>query len=177
VVADEVRRLAQQTETATVRFEQDIATMSQSVSENLSAIVEAGRTSKERHKIQHLTEALEKMDAGFEDVSRCLTQIAAESHASMDRIHQDIVGALGHMQFQDISRQQIEQVMAALEYLSEHSAVVKVSLEKPSTEWPPLQERIDALRQDYVMRRQRVTHATVTGQTAADESRPAIELF
>jgi len=153
VVADEVHRLSQQTESAMAQIDQAIAQMSQKVSDNFS------------------------MAASLDEMSRYLTQIAAESHAAMDRIHQDIVDALGHMQFQDISRQQTEQVITALGELTVHFAAVKTALEGSAEEWLPLQERIDALRQDYVMRRQRVTHDTVTGQTTADESRPAIELF
>jgi methyl-accepting chemotaxis protein len=154
VVADEVHKLSQQTESATAQIDQAIAAMSQYVSDNFS------------------------MAVSLDEMNRYLTQIATESHAKMDLIHQDIIGALGHMQFQDISRQQIEQVIAALEDFIKHFVAVKVALEgAQEASWLPLQERIDALRRDYVMHRQRVTHAAVTGQTTTAESRPAIELF
>jgi|YelNatPaOPRAMG01_1025707.scaffolds.fasta_scaffold04027_14 methyl-accepting chemotaxis protein len=154
VVADEVHKLSQQTDATMAQIDQAIAAMSLSVSGNSS------------------------MAVSLDEMNRYLTQIATESHAEMDHIHQDIIDALGHMQFQDISRQQIEQVIAALEDLIVHFAAVKVALEGPQeASWLPLQERIDALRRDYVMHRQRVTHAAVTGQTTTAESRPAIELF
>jgi len=118
VVADEVHRLSQQTESAMAQIDQAIAQMSQKVSDNFS------------------------MAASLDEMSRYLTQIAAESHAAMDRIHQDIVDALGHMQFQDISRQQTEQVITALGELTVHFAAVKAALEGSAEEWLPLQERI-----------------------------------
>jgi methyl-accepting chemotaxis protein len=98
----------------------------------------------------------------------------------MSHIHDDIVAALGHMQFQDISRQQIEQVDSALDTLSEHFTTVSAltSGNDSNQPWPTLNERIDAQRQSYVMHGQHHTHDAITGEkAAAAASRPAVELF
>ncbi|MCX8018702.1 MAG: chemotaxis protein, partial [Rhodocyclaceae bacterium] len=81
------------------------------------------------------------------------------------------------MQFQDIARQQIEQVQTALSRLSEHAELVVAALERESPNWPPLEERLDESKDDYVMHTQRLTHAQVIGEKVESETRPAIELF
>jgi methyl-accepting chemotaxis protein len=83
----------------------------------------------------------------------------------MDAIHTRILDALGQMQFQDISRQQIEQVKSAFAQFAENS------------DWSAIEGMIDELKQGYVMQAQHETHGKVTGERIESEDRPAIELF
>lgn len=48
--------------------------------------------------------------------------------AAMRQIHANIAGAVGDIQIQDISRQQVEQVSGVLEVVSEHFSCVRESL-------------------------------------------------
>ncbi|QIK36672.1 hypothetical protein GWK36_00160 [Caldichromatium japonicum] len=177
VVADEIRKLSQQTESATQEINTAIAAMTQTVNENLSEIVSATRTEEETYKVQQITEELERMNQAFEEVSRYLNQITSESNQAIDAIYRVILAALGQMQFQDIARQQIEQVQTALDRLSAHADLVVGALNRERPDWSPLEERIDETKDDYVMHTQRLTHAQVTSSALESESRPAIELF
>lgn len=180
VVADEVRKLSQQTEAVTSEIDRAIASMSETVEKNLSAIVSDLRFSAEADHIQRIAEDLSAMNAAFEEVSSYLSRITGESYRAMDQIHQGIIEVLGQMQFQDISRQQIEQVQKALAMLDEHFATVArvlASRESDDDVWPPLSERVEALRISYVMHGQHRTHDAVLGRETATETRPAIELF
>jgi methyl-accepting chemotaxis protein len=179
VVADEVRKLSQQTRDATAQIDNEIAGMSRLVTENLSAIVAKTRTEEETRQVQKIADELKTMNTALEDVGKYLSTITMQTHAAMQHIHDDIAAALGHMQFQDISRQQIEHVTHALDTLGEHFAAVKLALEsRAKADWPLLDERIEGMRERHVMARQRVTHDAVTGtQSAAADSCPAIELF
>jgi methyl-accepting chemotaxis protein len=97
VVADEVRKLSQQTEQATQQIDQAIAGMSQNVGENLLAIVSEARTTAETEHLQRIADDLAEMNHAFEEVSGFLTHITGQTHGATDAIHQAILGALGQM--------------------------------------------------------------------------------
>ena len=180
VVADETRKLATESEKVASQIDARVAEVIAVAEQNLSSMVAEERTAEESRQIALITADLETMNAAFKEVSNYLSTITSESHAAMRQIHADIVGALGHMQFQDISRQQIEQVDGALETLNEHFACVRETLTCRGwndTKWTPLAERIEALRDNYVMSRQCNTHNKVTGGQEESDERPAIELF
>ncbi len=180
VVADEVRKLSQQTEAATSQIDEVIVGLAQNVTMNLSAIVAHTRTDAESRQIQIIADQLVDMNQAFNEVSGYLSRVGSDSRHAMGNIHEDIVRALGHMQFQDISRQQIEQVESALDTLNQHLAInasIASNADCPQHSWLPLSERIEALRADYVMHSQRTTHDAMTGKTATIDARPAIELF
>ncbi|MDR9096146.1 methyl-accepting chemotaxis protein [Burkholderia multivorans] len=178
VVADEVRKLAQQTEAVTAEIDQTIRELVQHANENLGSIVSTARTDQENTHIQNVAEGLAHMNDTFEEVSRYLVLITGQSRTAMSDIHHAIVEALGHMQFQDISRQQIMQAEAFLEELATHFADASASLQDGGQgEWMPLRQRIEDQRQHYVTQRQHAVHDAVTGAQTAVDTRPAIELF
>ena len=178
VVADEVRKLSQQTEQATSQIDAEIQSMCSLVTENLTAIVHAERTGAETRQISSITQQMGEMNDAFVEVSGYLGQVVSETHDSMKQIHGGIVSALGHMQFQDISRQQLEHVMHAIDELESHFKEVDGTLgAERDTGWQPLKARIESLRDSHVMHSQRVVHGAVTGDSAEQESRPSIELF
>lgn len=179
VVADEVRKLSQQTEEATNLIDQSIAEVTRQVNENLTGMIASSRTEQESQQVQGIVGELTDMSQTFNEVSGYLSSMTRDTSLAMAGIHEKIVEALGHIQFQDISRQQIEQVIAALDDLKTHFSGVAgiLSNTDPDRSWPPLAERIEQLRSHYVMQRQHQTHAAVTGDEVSDGGRPAIELF
>jgi methyl-accepting chemotaxis protein len=177
VVADEVRKLSQQTESATQEIDSAIATMTEHVEENLSSIISATRTDEETRQVQAIADDLAEMNHAFEEVGAYLAQVVQESQQAMAAIHGNILAALGQMQLQDVSRQQIEQVRAALTQLAEHARQVAGALEVHNADWPALEEKIEEIKADYVMHAQHVTHGQVTGQAVPLDNQPAIELF
>jgi methyl-accepting chemotaxis protein len=177
VVADEVRKLSLQTEAATQEIDRAIVAMTEHVEQNLSIIVSSARSDEETRQVQAITDDLAAMNGAFEEVGNFLAQVVQESHQTMAAIYENILTALGQMQFQDVSRQQIEQVRAALDQLAGHARQVSSALEAHNTDWPALEEKIEEIKAGYVMHAQHVTHGQVTGQAVQQDSRPAIELF
>ncbi|QGU33864.1 hypothetical protein E6P07_13300 [Thermochromatium tepidum ATCC 43061] len=177
VVADEVRKLSQQTESATQEIDHAIAAMTEHVEQNLSIIVSSARSDEETRQVQAIADDLGGMNSAFEEVGNYLARVVQESHGAMHAIHENILNALGQMQFQDVSRQQIEQVRFALDQLAEHARQVSSALEAHNADWPALEDKIEGLKAGYVMHTQHVTHGQVTGQAVQQDSRPAIELF
>jgi methyl-accepting chemotaxis protein len=177
VVADEVRKLSQQTESATQEIDHAIVAMTENVEQNLSGIVSAARTDEETRLVQCIAEELRAVNAALDEVGGYLTQVVQESHRAMAAIHENILSALGQMQFQDVSRQQIEQVRTALVALAEHARQVAGALEAHNLDWPALETKIEEIKAGYVMHAQHVTHGQVTGQSVEQDGCPTIELF
>ncbi len=181
VVADEVRKLSLQTEGATAEIDQFIERLETNITQNLSAIVAVTRVNTESQQMQGFADQLGEINQAFSEVSGFLSQIGTDSRLAMDSIYDDISRALGHMQFQDISRQQIEQVGSALDSFNEHftvnaSIAMGTDLAWP---WPSFSDRIEAQRSSYVMHSQHRAHDAATGsaRAAGADARPAIELF
>ena len=73
---------------------------------------------------------------------------------------------LASIQFQDITRQQIEQVQSALSRLDTHLAqMVEMMRSKDFSKAASIKEHIDQIYKCYVMEKQRDVHASVLGRT------------
>jgi methyl-accepting chemotaxis protein len=99
----------------------------------------------------------------------------------MATIGEDVMDILGEMQFQDINRQLLEQINAALASLSEHFAQIYGLIDGQAPPPPVMLEELLARWTDnYVMHSQRIAHVLGTGpaeQSAASQpATPAAEL-
>ena len=178
VVAGEVRRLSQQTEAATGSIDREIADVGRMVTENLSFIIDATRTDEETGQVRRIAEEAKSMNGTFKEITEYLSENTGNTRSAMQRIYDDVVVVLGQIQFQDISRQQIEHVAHALDTLETYFADVASALRTHAEhDLPSLTEKIDGLRTHHVMRSQRVAHDKVAGTLREADSRPAIELF
>jgi methyl-accepting chemotaxis protein len=91
------------------------------------------------------------------------------------------MSALASVQFQDVTRQQIEQVIDALNRLDSHATMLSNrlgQLDDPNFTVQPLSEHLDQIYSNYVMDSQRDTHHSATGSGATVRQGGAkIELF
>lgn len=168
VVADEVRTLSKQIETAAVRIDEVIAQVSQTVNDQLVSIVSSARLDEEKKGIFSLMSAMKKM--------------SSETQAAVDAIRTTVLEVMEHAQFQDITRQQMEQVQNGLALCGQRLKDVAQRLAGDRIELldiPTLDEALEALRASYTMWSQHTTHQAVVGGKTADDggNRPAIELF
>ena len=92
---------------------------------------------------------------------------------------QETTGAVGHVQFQDISRQMLEHVCQAVTDVRGQTEDVTAYAEGALTAEGVREKmiRVDDLRARHVMGRQRATHAASTGGPAEAAGEPIIELF
>ncbi len=178
VVADEVRRLSHETEAATARIDSELGEVGVLVRDNLSAIVSEARTEVGVQQMNRISEQIGRMNEDFAEVGGYLTQVTSQTHGAMKLVYNDIVVALGCMQFQDVSRQQIEHVVHTLDMLGKHFTDVGTALSGAvGPQWRPLSAQIEDFRDSHVMDAQRITHDAVLGVSGGREERPPIELF
>jgi methyl-accepting chemotaxis protein len=86
---------------------------------------------------------------------------------------------VGHIQFQDISRQMIEHISHAVTDMRGLAANI-IDYASGDIGASVLQTRhidLEQLRRSHVMARQRQTHATATGGGDVTDTEPLIELF
>lgn len=100
-----------------------------------------------------------QISASLNEVVPYLVELSSNMHEGMEGITTDIIDAMGHMQFQDINRQLLEQVESALGSLSDHSAALYALV---GGDAPPPPEALEKLMErwveGYVMEEQRVAH-------------------
>lgn len=180
VVADEVRTLSQETETATAAIDKAILAVSDTVAKNLASVLAGDHTHEEMQKVTEVSQSLQAVLQDFSELNNYVELLSQESKEAMTFIHNGIVEALGNMQFQDISRQQLESVQTLFNELIAHFRQLSQSLEQAPLEpinMPPLEVLLESHRERYVMQQQQETHNGVLGRPRSTDNQPVIELF
>lgn len=166
VVAAEVRRLSAQTSEAADKISEGILSVANTIEGELA---QASELDSDGGAAMHLTEVathIAQISASLNEVVPYLVDLSQNMDEGMDSITTDIIDAMGHMQFQDINRQLLEQVERALGSLSEHSASLYALVGGDAP--PPPQDLDDLMERwidGYVMEEQRIAHAAVTDGT------------
>ena len=115
VVADEVRKLSDRSNSSALEIRKRIATIDNNIKEMYTEtgqrISESGRKSEESELV--VVNALNKIDEANHTATRQLDELTGESES----LARDISGILMSMQFQDITRQRIEHVIEPLRVL------------------------------------------------------------
>ena len=182
VVAGEVRHLSKQIETAAVRIEESITQVSDTVNNKFVPMVAQHHHDDETRWLTALAATMTRLSGDFEATVGELDGLTKNTHGAVSSIRDAVIDVLGQTQFQDATRQQIEQVQSGLALCGQRMADVKQGLAgdlmKPLS-IEPLDEILETLRESYTMQSQHTTHHLVVGgQSMKDSSdRPAIELF
>lgn len=138
---------------------------------------------KEKQLLAHFSMQLRDLGQSYEELMRHEANVIAEVQASSSQLTSMFYEAQASVQFQDVSRQQIEQVMHALSQLDEHAGMLAERLrvyESASFTYTPIARHLDSLYSNYVMEQQRATH---DNSLQRDHAQPAggassrVELF
>ncbi len=182
IVAAEVRKLSLQIEEAAAQIEARVASISSTVKESLSSISSLIKGDDEAQLVSDISFALPRLSGDFNTVVKELDGFVQETHVTIHAILAAVVGSLGQTQFQDITRQQIEQVQSGLalfgKELKDIADILGADWSKP-IKIKTTKEIADTLRSGYTMLMQRRIHNAVIGGAPTDEERklPDIELF
>lgn len=176
VVADEVRRLSRETESAVHKVNDGILTVAEIFQRQVENEVSSAQVAEERQTLQHFAEQLAALAASHENLGERERRILRTIHESSARLDTMFMETLASVQFQDVTRQQIEQVIGGLRRLDSHSGALVGAIEQGADgsgreTLEPLASQMNRQFSDYVMDRQRSVHRETI--RAAERSRPS----
>ncbi len=182
VVAAEMKGLSCQCETASARVDEGIRQVAERVTSNLAGLTDAVRIATEMNWLSTLSAGTGKITLEFEIALTELNKLSSDSLSAVRSISHSITDVLEQAQFQDISRQQIEQVQEGLTMYAERMVSISTLLtgaETIDTALPPLDDTFRIIKSNYTMNSQRAVHESVlsTNPVEKADNRPSIELF
>jgi methyl-accepting chemotaxis protein len=182
VVADEVRKLSTQTEKVVAEINAGIGTVAQSIESQFADKLSQPRIDQERKVLETFSHELGKLNSGYGELITTQTRIVLTIGGNSHELKSLFMEAMANVQFQDVARQQIEQVMQALDHLDHHSEKVAEQLTgDPAVSAVPIsmQEQLDALYRNYVMQSQRASHHAALGTGGSERNKDSVkvELF
>jgi methyl-accepting chemotaxis protein len=188
VVADEVRKLADRSRQAATGIGSSIADLTTRLDNVLSddsdfdrdpdGTEPASDTAMTR-RLSGIANAQREMSEMMSTILHDAVQAANQVENSSSALTGETTGAVGHVQFQDISRQMLEHVQEAIGDIRRQSDDL-VAYSQGALPADAVRERmirVEDLRAKHVMGRQRATHAASTGLQAEADDAPIIELF
>lgn len=179
VIGAEIRTLAQEVQTLSQEIHARIETLMRTIMVDFQERGER-RGEMERTSIANIVETLDSL---AENVTTLLTHqrdVLQKVETENEAIARPILDMMGSVQFQDITRQQIEQIATMSSTVEGHMEQLAVGLSDPVhlENLEPISQKLDALFASYVMDSQRNTHRAAQGDGApAVPATVAIELF
>jgi len=173
VVAVEVKELAHSSDEAAVAIQTGIAQLERAIGVSMS------NQMMER-------EAFDRISENISDITENLDSLVGHQHEVLEKIQQEsalvsqpIVDLMGSIQFQDITRQQLQHVNEAMDSLSDHSDHLKSCLLNGSLDQGlvSLRSKLDNMMEGYVMSQQRNIHQQLAGHGCVEDKGAVIELF
>jgi methyl-accepting chemotaxis protein len=181
VVADEVRKLSGETDKAVGQISQGIQTVANSIESQFADKLSHDNAAAEREALESFAAQLDDLGKSYKEVTEHEAAVVGTIKESSERLAEMFMSALASVQFQDVTRQQIEQVIDALNRLDSHATMLSNrlgQLDDPNFTVQPLSEHLDQIYSNYVMDSQRDTHHSATGSGATVRQGGAkIELF
>lgn len=181
VVADEVRQLSQQTEETVEQINLGIEQVITSIKEQFEEKLKTSKINEERDTLQSFSTQMNQLGISYQEMVQHDAEVIAHVYDSSQRLSSMFMDAMASVQFQDVTRQQIEHIASALVRIDEHCNLLADRLdafEDPNFAIQPLAMHLEEIYNNYVMQSQRSRHQSATN--AANESQddgPKVELF
>ena len=166
VVADEVRKLSSETESAVVKISQGISAMAEHIETQFKDKLMNTDLDKEKAQLEFFSSQLDKMGQSYEVLMQHEAGVLSEVQSSSAQLAGMFLEAQASIQFQDVNRQQIELVIAALQQIDEHAGMLADRLHARDDDqfaYTPIASHLDTLYSGYVMEQQRSTHQRASG--------------
>ena len=182
VVADEVRKLSTETEVAVSKISKGITSVANNIETQFQDKLSNVNLEKERQLLEFFSLQLNQLGRSYEELMQHEAGVLAEVSNSSSQLAAMFLEAQASVQFQDVSRQQIEQVSQALVQLDQHAMLLADRLhayEDANFTYTPIAQHLEALYGRYVMEQQRTTHDNSLKRSSAAPAAPQsrVELF
>ncbi|MFY9329797.1 MAG: methyl-accepting chemotaxis protein [Georgfuchsia sp.] len=182
VVADEVRELSRATNAAAGQIEARMNAVAVSIADRFQNKLAHNKVDQEREVLKRFSAQLEELGSGYQEVVNHEMQVVATIRETNQQLNNMFMDTLASVQFQDVTRQQIEHVIDALHRLDGHAVVLAERLVRSGDAdfaLTPLSQHIEQIYSNYVMTSQRESHHSTLHRKScgSDGSGPNVELF
>jgi methyl-accepting chemotaxis protein len=183
VVAEEVRELSRQVDTTASRISQEVDGIAQMAAADLADLLATTRRLDERTWLETMEAETERLTENLQSAVQELSSVAASASEATTLVRASLLESLGHVQFQDITRQQLEVIQQALSecavrFNQAADFVQNDSQAEFDFAMPEGEQLLEQLRSRYTMTSQHDIHSDFLGGThEEDSSGPSIELF
>ncbi len=180
VVADEVRKLSGETDIAVSKIQQGIGDVAKTIEEQFKNKLEHASTEQEKKVLESFSSHLDNMSSNYHRLMARDEEMLARLANTSQTLSSMFMEVLANIQFQDVTRQQIEQVQGALTRLDTHVVqMVEMMRNKDYSNAASLKDHFEQIYQGYVMDHQRDIHAAAMGGNTGGAAAPQqkIELF
>jgi methyl-accepting chemotaxis protein len=182
VVADEVRKLSGETDHAVSKIQEGIGNVARTIEDQFRNKLEHSNIQQQKEVLENFSTHLDTMGNNYHRLMKRDEETLSHLSNTSQKLSSMFMEVLANIQFQDVTRQQIEQVQNALTRLDTHVAqMVEMMRSKDFSNAASIKEHIDQIYGGYVMDKQRDVHASAIGGTAKTSGTSAaplkIELF
>ncbi len=178
IIAAEIRKLASEVRSLSMDIQTRIEALTRTVTVDL--LEQANRReTMERAALEKIKETLGGLTDNLMTLIAHQRDIMQKVEAENEVIARPIMDIMGSIQFQDIIRQQLEQLGLMTEVVDKHVQAIGGMLEHqhPNMSEDALSEKLDNLWNTYVMADQRRTHLAARGEEDAPQTASLIEMF
>ncbi len=177
VVAAEVKQLSRDSDTAAVDIQDGIARLKEAISVNLA--LTRKRLEVERKGFDVISGSISELTVNLDGLISHQRNVLARVQESSEMIAHPIMALIGSIQFQDVTRQELQHVSQGMEFVANHAGQLRAALEDSGGEHDILsvQAAIAELMAHYVMSQERNIHHAATGSGEREDKGPLVQLF
>jgi len=179
VVASEVRNLSKQVDGIAIRISAEIG----KIAEMASADFSTSRHVDERQWLETIQAETERLTDVLKQAVHELSSVAGSASTAALHVRSSLLESLGHVQFQDITRQQMEVIQRALHECGAQFELAARYVQNPNSRLeatlPDPDVLITQLRMSYTTTIQHNIHDVLLGGVGEqeDDDGPSIQLF
>jgi len=177
VVSDEVRSLSAQSDRVANEIQTGIEEVMSSVELHMGSIINTDSSSdiERLHSFSEQLETVMKLNSRYDEFSDNMQTVLS---SRVDAVSNSVANALGNVQFQDITRQRLEQVQSTMQAVNEHLSLILGALGDMNNLDTIPNLDINSFLPQYAMDDQRKTHEAITGEKLeGSDDQPSIQLF
>ncbi len=178
VVAGEVKQLSRVSDQAARDIGDGISRLQSAIRTSMETLV-LDRLEAEKKGFDQLVGSIGDLTENFDRLIGHQRDVMGKVHSESEMIAAPIMQLIGSIQFQDVTRQQLQHVSQSMDMIGRHSHQLGLNLQtdRLDQETFGIEAEIAASLAGYVMSQQRNIHNQSIGADAAEDKGPLVELF
>jgi methyl-accepting chemotaxis protein len=178
IVAGEVKQLSRVSDQAARDIGDGISRLQSAIRASMETLI-LDRLEAEKKGFDHLVGSIGDLTENFDQLIGHQRNVMDKVHSESELIAEPIMQLIGSIQFQDVTRQQLQHVSRSMDRIGRHSHQLGLTLHNaaPDQEIVGIEAEIAASVAGYVMSQQRNIHNQSIGADAAEDKGALIELF